>query len=83
MLQNVFGFKRCTLSVNTLHLVLKHLDVAASGLILQKWVDQQLEAAIPWESIAIDGKAVHGAKEQNLPYVHLLSAFASISSKNF
>lgn len=34
---------------------------------------------MPLESVAIDGKAVRGAKAQNLPCTHLLSAFGAKS----
>lgn len=74
----VFGFKRCTPCVNTLHLVLKDLDIVAFETVLRYWICQQLgEAASPLAAIAIDGKAIRGAKEQNLPCTHLLSAFAA------
>lgn len=79
----VFGFKRCTPCVNTLHLVLKDLDVVAFETVLRNWISQQLaevgQAAPPLAAIAIDGKAIRGAKEQNLPCTHLLSAFAARS----
>jgi DDE_Tnp_1-associated/Transposase DDE domain len=74
----VFGFERCTPCVNTLHLLLKNLDVVAFEVALHTWIATQLSAeTIPLELIAIDGKAVRGAKEQNLPCVHLLSAYAA------
>ncbi len=77
---SIFGFKRCTPCVNTLHLVLKDLDVEAFEASLHQWIAQQLGAEAPaLEPVAIDGKAIRGAKEQNLPCAHLLSAFGARS----
>lgn len=77
---SVFDCKRCTPCVNTLHLVLKDLDVTAFERALRYWICQQLREEAPsLEPVAIDGKAVRGAKDQNLPCVHLLSAFAAKS----
>lgn len=73
-----FGFKRCTPSINTLHLVLKNLDVAAFEAVLSKWVGSRTQA--PFEElqpVAIDGKTIRGSKSQGVPGVHLLSAFAN------
>jgi hypothetical protein len=44
---------------------------------LRAWLAPQLAAPVPLEPIAIDGKAVRGAKTQALPGGYLLSAFAS------
>lgn len=71
-----FGFRRCTPCVNTLHRVLKGLDVVAFEAALRAWLLPQLDAPLPLEPIAIDGKAVRGAKDQHLPGGYLLSAFA-------
>lgn len=73
----VFGFRRCTPCVSTLHRILTGLDVDAFEAALQTWVEPQLEAPINLEPLAIDGKAVRGAKDQHLPGAYLLSAFAS------
>ena len=43
----------------------------------EPWLAPQLGAPVPLEPIAIDGKAVRGAKTQPLPGGYLLSAFAS------
>ena len=72
-----FGFSRRTPCVNTLHRVLKGLDVLAFEAALRTWLLPQLEAPLPLEPVAIDGKAVRGAKDQHLPGSYLLSAFAS------
>jgi hypothetical protein len=72
-----FGFRRRTPCVNTLHRVLKGLDVVAFESALRAWLLPQLEAPLPLEPVAIDGKAVRGAKDQHLPGSYLLSAFAS------
>ncbi len=77
----MFGFVRCTPSVNTLHLVLKNLDVAAFEAVLSKWAGSQCTEA-PFEElqpVAIDGKTIRGSKSQGVPGVHLLSAFANHS----
>jgi hypothetical protein len=72
-----FGFRRRTPCVNTLHRVLRGLDVGAFEAALRAWLVPQLAAPVPLEPIAIDGKAVRGAKTQALPGGYLLSAFAS------
>ena len=72
-----FGFRRCTPCVNTLHRVLRGLDVGAFEAALRAWLAPQLAMPVPLEPIAIDGKAVRGAKTQALPGSYLLSAFAS------
>ena len=73
----VFGFRRCTPSVSTLHRILADLDVGAFEAALVAWIEPQLEPPVALEPVAIDGKAVRGAKEQHLPGAYLLSAFAS------
>jgi hypothetical protein len=73
----VFGFRRCTPCVSTLHRILTGLDVGSFETSLRTWIEPQLEAPITFEPVAIDGKAVRGAKEQHLPGAYLLSAFAS------
>jgi len=74
----VFGFRRRTPCVSTLHRVLTGLDVGAFELALRVWISAlPVEAPIGLEPVAIDGKAVRGAKEQHLPGAYLLSAFAS------
>ncbi len=73
----VFGFRRCTPCVSTLHRILSGLDVSAFETALWTWLEPQLEAPITLEPLAIDGKAVRGAKDQHLPGAYLLSAFAS------
>ena len=72
-----FGFRQRTPCVNTLHRVLRGLDVGAFEAALRAWLGPQLRARVPLEPIAIDGKAVRGAKTQLLPGGYLLSAFAS------
>ena len=72
-----FGFSRRTPCVSTLHRVLKGLDVVAFESALRAWLLPQLEAPLPLEPVAIDGKAVRGAKDQHLSGSYLLSAFAS------
>ena len=71
-----FGFTRRTPCVNTLHRVLKGLDVVAFEAALRAWLLPQLPPPLPLEPVAIDGKAVRGAKDQHLPGSYLLSAFA-------
>jgi hypothetical protein len=73
----VFGFRRCTPCVSTLHRILSGVDVGAFETALWTWLEPQLEAPITLEPLAIDGKAVRGAKDQHLPGAYLLSAFAS------
>lgn len=75
----VFGFQRCTPCVNTLHLVFKHLAVAAFEQVLHNWLTlqsvHQLQASL--RPIAIDGKALRGSKTESLAGISLLSAFAA------
>ena len=73
----VFGFRGCTPSVSTLHRVLRQLDVGSFEAALRTWLEPQMAAPIALEPVAIDGKAVRGAREQHLPGAYLLSAFAS------
>jgi DDE_Tnp_1-associated/Transposase DDE domain len=73
----VFGFRGRTPSVSTLHRILRQLDVGAFEAALRAWVEPQLPPPIALEPVAIDGKAVRGAREQPLPGAYLLSAFAS------
>jgi hypothetical protein len=73
----IFGFKGRTPCVNTLQRLLKGLEVAAFEQALQEWLAPQLPEPVPLEPIALDGKAVRGAKDQHLPGAYLLSAFAS------
>jgi hypothetical protein len=74
---SVFGFHRRTPCVSTLHRILSELDVGAFEAALRAWLEPQLDRPIMLEPVAIDGKAVRGAKEQPLPGAYLLSAFAS------
>jgi hypothetical protein len=72
-----FGFKRRTPCLNTLHRVLKGLDVRVFEAVLRAWIGQQLPASELLEPVAIDGKAVRGTKaEPHLPGSYLLSAYA-------
>jgi hypothetical protein len=72
----VFGFRRCTPCVSTLHRILANLDVGAFEAALRAWLEPQLDQSTDLEPVAIDGKAVRGAREQALPGAYLLSAFA-------
>ncbi len=76
--QSLFGFKRCTPCLNTLHRVLKSLDVMAFETVLIQWLSAQtpLNLAQGFQPIAIDGKTLRGSKTLALPGRHLLSAFA-------
>jgi hypothetical protein len=73
----VFGFRRCTPCVSTLHRILTGVDVDAFEIALRSWIEPQLATPLAIEPVAIDGKAVRGAREQHLPGAYLLSAFAS------
>jgi hypothetical protein len=53
------------------------VSLVAFEAALRSWLAPQLSAPVPLEPIAIDGKAVRGAKTQPLPGGYLLSAFAS------
>jgi hypothetical protein len=73
----VFGLQHRTPSVSTLHRILRQLDIGAFEAALRAWLEPQLDAPIAFEPVAIDGKAVRGARDQSLPGAYLLSAFAS------
>lgn len=72
----VFGLRGRTPCVSTLHRILRELDVVAFEAALRAWLEPQLGAPSALEPVAIDGKAVRGAREQHLPGAYLLSAFA-------
>jgi hypothetical protein len=74
---DIFGFRRCTPCVSTLHRILTDLDVGTFEAALRAWLEPQLDQPMALEPVAIDGKAVRGAREQSLPGAYLLSAFAS------
>src|SRR5258708_12907061 len=71
------AFDAYTPCVSPLHGILTGLDVGAFETALRTWIEPQLEPPITLEPVAIDGKAVRGAKEQHLPGAYLLSVFAS------
>jgi len=71
----VFGFRRCTPCVNTLHRVLTGSDVSAFETSLRTWIEPQLEPPITLEPVATDGKAARGAKEQH----HLAPTCSALS----
>jgi hypothetical protein len=72
-----FGFKRRTPCLNTLHRVLKGVDVRVFEAVLRAWMGQPLPASELLEPVASDGKAVRGTKaEPHLPGAYLLSAYA-------
>jgi DDE_Tnp_1-associated len=71
------GLRHGTPGVSTLHRILRELDVVAFEAALRAWLEPRLGPPIALEPVAIDGKAVRGAREQPLPGAYLLSAFAS------
>jgi DDE_Tnp_1-associated/Transposase DDE domain len=73
----VFGFRGRTPCVSTLHRILTGLDIGAFEAALRAWIEPQLDPTTALEPVAIDGKAVRGARDQHLPGAYLLSAFAS------
>jgi hypothetical protein len=79
------GFTRArTPAVATLHYTFKTLDVAAFEAVLQQWAQAAraavgMGAPLPWEAVALDGKALrglHGQHGEELPGVRLVSAYA-------
>lgn len=71
-----FGFRRRTPCVNTLHRVLRGLDVETFEAVLRTWLLAQVGGPAPLEPLALDGKAVRGTKGATLSGAYLLSAFA-------
>ncbi len=68
------GFTRDkTLAVSSLHEVFKRLDVDAFEEAVSEWSQSYLGSK---EAIAVDGKALRGIHGEELPGVHLVSAYA-------
>ncbi len=63
--------------VATLHRVLKRLDVAAYERAVGEWLLRTLGE--PDEAIAIDGKSLRGIHGEQVPGVHLVSAYGQRS----
>lgn len=78
----VFGFQRCTPCVNTLHLVLKRLQVKTFERVLHDWLAAQSPPNLQQQlrPLAIDGKTLRGSKTETVAGVHLLSAFSGDSN---
>ena len=66
---------RKTPSVATLHRVFKDLDVAAFEEVLQEWVK---DSGVDLGSVvSVDGKTLRGIHGEEIPGVHLVSAYAA------
>jgi hypothetical protein len=59
--------------VATLHRVFKRLDVAAFEAALGTWLQQT--GVTPTDPIAVDGKTLRGIHGEQIPGVHLVSAY--------
>jgi hypothetical protein len=59
--------------VATLHRVFKRLDVAAFEAALGTWLQQT--GVAPTDPIAVDGKTLRGIHGEQIPGVHLVSAY--------
>lgn len=59
--------------VATLHRVFKRLDVAAFEAALGAWLQQT--GVAPTDPIAVDGKTLRGIHGEQIPGVHLVSAY--------
>jgi hypothetical protein len=59
--------------VATLHRVFKRLDVAAFEAALGAWLQQT--GVAPTDPIAVDGKTLRGIHGEEIPGVHLVSAY--------
>ncbi len=69
------GFRRRkTPCVATLHRVFKKLDRDKFEAVLGQWFREQ--GLRDGEAIALDGKSMRGIHGEELPSVHLVSAFA-------
>ena len=70
------GFPRGrTPSVATLHRVFKDLDVAAFEEVLREWVqDSGVDLGLV---VSVDGKTLRGIHGEEIPGVHLVSAYAA------
>ena len=60
----------------TLSRVFRDIDVTVLEQLIRTWIQARLGGR-SFEHIAIDGKAVKGSRQQDLPAVHLLAAYAS------
>lgn len=78
----VFGFQQRTPCVNTLHLVLKRLQVTTFERVLHDWLAAQSTSNLHQQlrPLAIDGKTLRGTKTETGDGVHLLSAFSGDSN---
>ena len=66
-----------TPSVATLHRVFKDLDVAAFEEVLREWVKDS--GADLGSVVSVDGKTLQGIHGEEIPGVHLVSAYAADS----
>ena len=70
------GFKRGkTPCVATLHRVFKDLDVEAFEAVLREWLMNS--GVEPGEALSLDGKTLRGIHGEEIPGVHLVSAYAT------
>jgi hypothetical protein len=75
-LAHALGFKRGkTPSISTLSRTLSRFDVAAFEAILSRWIAGRLDPAA-FEQISIDGKALRGSRDGDVPGQHLVAAYA-------
>lgn len=75
MMAQALGFKRKkTPCVATLHRVFKKLDRDKFEAVLGQWFREQ--GLREGEAIALDGKSLRGIHGEELPSVHLVSAYA-------
>ncbi len=72
----LLGFSReRTPCVATLHRVFKGLDVAGFEAVMGNWLGNT--GVAPDDPLSLDGKTLRGIHGQELPGVHLVSAYAS------
>ena len=70
------GFKPGkTPCVATLHRVFKDLDVEAFEAVLREWLMNS--GVEPGEALSLDGKTLRGIHGEEIPGVHLVSAYAT------
>lgn len=78
LLAERLGFRAYRMpSLGTIQRVLRQVDGEAFARVVGEWGQAALAAnGRPMSGIAIDGKSLHGSKTEDLPALHLLSAFS-------
>jgi hypothetical protein len=75
-LAQALGFRRGkTPTLSTLSRTLRRLDVALLEALLSSWIQGRVESN-QFEKISLDGKALRGSRDGEVPGQHLVAAYA-------